>query len=170
MLTLSSLQDDLHLRIAVGCIILGLLVLILIASYMHAQRRVRKGLAPLPYHRWLVSSRQYPYGQAQNTHAYYQPNAGPYPPGQYGPAQTYPMSGYAAQQQQWHHPPPAYGQEQWDVPPVYQPPPAGASKINANQNISDMSRAENSGEGSSGVVMPMPVQHPVGRNDHVITQ
>jgi len=78
-------------------------------GYYHARRRIRRGLRPMAYHRWLVPRSQRG-GPFQNNAAYYQPQ-----PGAYG------MQGY-------REPPPVYTTE---LPPSYQPP--GGSKAASQQ-------------------------------------
>lgn len=134
-------------RYAIVAVVFGVVVVFLFFSYFHAQRRLRKGLAPLSYHRWLVSRRQYGSYPSQNQYPHYN---GP-------PQQGYPMNGWWNQQpaQQFQPPPPAYNQ--MDAPPVYQPP-AGASKAMANQHIQSV--VADAGEGSAGVAAPDRAHHP----------
>ncbi|KAF1812324.1 hypothetical protein P152DRAFT_397807 [Eremomyces bilateralis CBS 781.70] len=100
--------------VIVGTIFFFLLTWI-VGGYLHARHRVRKGLPPLRYHRWLLSRSQ---------RARFDPG-----PGAYYHAQPY---GWSYRMDGRHvEPPPVYSN---DLPPTYQPP-AGASKINPNQNI-----------------------------------
>ncbi|KAI4241044.1 MAG: hypothetical protein L6R40_004792 [Gallowayella cf. fulva] len=89
--------------------------LFLLGGYIHAKRRVRRGQAPLRYHRWLLprSQRQYPPSR-QTQFSFYQHQQNPYEMNAYPP------------------PPPAY-QNNEIPPPQYEPPP-GASKANPNQH------------------------------------
>ncbi|KJZ77452.1 hypothetical protein HIM_03176 [Hirsutella minnesotensis 3608] len=86
-----------------------------VGGYLHARRRLRKGLQPLAYHRCLVARRmqppQYQTGWPQAGYGgYYQPNA-------------YPMNNTNA--------PPVYDPNR---PPVYMAPPAdGGSKVDPSQ-------------------------------------
>lgn len=115
----------------------------LLISYLHAQRRIKKGLPPLRYHRWIVASRRTPYNAPQ----YY--GGGP-------PGQAYGM-------QTWQPPPPAYGQ--WgDMPPQYAPP-QGGSKALADQNFGRPMYEGPGGEasGAGGLVYPPPAQVPQSR-------
>ncbi|KAI9828647.1 MAG: hypothetical protein M1832_001750 [Thelocarpon impressellum] len=88
---------------------------------IHAQRRMKKGLPPLPYHRWLTSRHQRsrfepqmaPPHQAQ--HGFYQPQGDGY--------NMHPV------------PPPAYNPN-LAAPPTYQPP-TGASKAAPSQQFPD---------------------------------
>jgi len=109
---------------------LGLIIFIglyLLLGYLHAQKRIKKGLRPLAYHRFLVSRRQlatvdpnYAYPQA-NTQTYY------HQPQQYS---------YGMQNMNMP-PPPVYDPNR---PPVYPgppgagaPPPEGGSKVDPSQ-------------------------------------
>ncbi|KAF1351243.1 hypothetical protein BDV97DRAFT_421217 [Delphinella strobiligena] len=169
----------------VAAVFVGIILFILVA-YIHARRRIKRGLQPLAYHRWLVR-RSHPYSRRNVFNPYpqqntYPPNAA-YPNNVYahhGPPPTgqgYPMNGYtpyapggAPPQAGWAPPPPAYGQDQWDSPPVYQPP-VGGSKVSPEQNVTVRDIGGQNGESASvpGVVAPEQV-HRVERNDHVITQ
>ncbi|OCK81243.1 hypothetical protein K432DRAFT_295984 [Lepidopterella palustris CBS 459.81] len=90
-----------------------------VGGYMHAKRRMRKGLPLLAYHRWLVPYRERQrFGQVpQNHFTFYA--AQPYRPNADG---TYP------------EPPPLYNN---DAPPSYMPPP-GATKVNPTQSAMEM--------------------------------
>jgi len=87
----------------------GLFFLWLTIGYWHARRRIRKGLQPMRYHRWLAPKQKLP----QNAYAYYNPQQGSYG------------------MQPFPEPPPVYSQD--GMPPVYQPPPGG-SKVSPQQN------------------------------------
>ncbi|GAB7341590.1 hypothetical protein MBLNU457_7797t1 [Dothideomycetes sp. NU457] len=118
-----------------------LFVFYFLGGYIHARRRILAGKPPLAYHRWMVRRQEWRWSQQQ------QHNSDPYrQPG------SYPM-------QSFQPPPPAYNQ--WDAPPVYQPP-AGGSKTMADQNIRPVAPEEReSGEGSSAnMVYPPPVHPP----------
>lgn len=98
-------------------IFLGILVLVfafLSLGYCHARRRINRGLAPLPYHRWMLSRPQ----RARYDPTYQDPRAYYYP---------YNGDGYNM------HPmaPPVYDPRA-PMPPVYQPP-VGASKVDPSQ-------------------------------------
>ncbi|KAI9171771.1 hypothetical protein HJFPF1_01262 [Paramyrothecium foliicola] len=87
-------------------ILLGLFILVtgvLVGSYIHARMRMKKGMNPMGYHRWMVSKRQ----PAHQTGPYYS-GAGPAPPGMYN---MYNMA-----------PPPVYDPNR---PPVYEGAPVG---------------------------------------------
>lgn len=121
-------------RYAIIGVLFALILLYFIGGYYHARRRLSRNLPPLPYHRWMVRSRlrgpvyahamptyQQPYySQAQGYHA---------PQGSQG-------GGYAP-------PPPAYGMHE-APPPVYQPP-AGGSKVAADQHYVAVGEASNGG-------------------------
>jgi len=103
--------------------IFGIFFLWLLVGYWHVRMRLRKGLQPLAYHRWLAPRRQQ---VMQNSYAYYQPNPNPNAPA-YG-------------MQNFSEPPPVYS---GDMPPTYQPPPGGqgvypppngGTKISPQQN------------------------------------
>lgn len=137
-------QTGYGVRYAIVALIFIGIALLLFGAYFHAQRRIRKGLQPLAYHRWLVTRRRYratPF--RQNNYTYYQQDPA-YPPQQGYPMQN--MGGGYHGPAEFQPPPPAYGN--WEAPPVYQPP-QGASKVAANQNTQPMARDEVAGEGSS---------------------
>ncbi|KAI4256482.1 MAG: hypothetical protein L6R42_006196 [Xanthoria sp. 1 TBL-2021] len=87
--------------------------LFLALGWVHARRRVRRGQAPLRYHRWLLprSQRRSPPTQP---FTFYQHQQNPYE-----------MHPYPA-------PPPAYRNNEEPPPPRYEPP-QGASKMNPDQ-------------------------------------
>lgn len=100
------------------CIVVAIFLIFIIwfvGGYWHAQRRMKKGLAPLAYHRWLLPRRQRARFDPSLQNEY-----------QYRAAQD----GYAMHG--WAPPPPAYNAEM-APPPTYQPP-VGASKVNPSQN------------------------------------
>jgi len=88
--------------------------LFFILAYWHARRRMNKGLAPLAYHRWLLSREL----RAQYDPAYRNPAVNYYA---YRPEQ-YAMHPY---------PPPVYDPNAAQ-PPSYQPP-AGGTKVDPSQ-------------------------------------
>jgi len=102
----------------IGGIFVVFLALFL-GGHWHAQRRIKKGLQPLPYHRWLLtrSQRARFASPRQNNFSFYRQQDG------------YAMHGYAP-------PPPAYNRDA-DNAPAYTPP-QGASKINPSQNYAEM--------------------------------
>ncbi|EXJ78312.1 hypothetical protein A1O3_09473 [Capronia epimyces CBS 606.96] len=94
-------------------------------GYLHARSRMRKGLPPLAYHRWLVPRRQrLAFAQQHPEHAnqfsFYRNRQSPY-----GYGQAYPMAAYGP-------PPPAYTEP--DYVPAYTPP--APNKVDPDQNYS----------------------------------
>ncbi|KAF3762199.1 hypothetical protein M406DRAFT_341467 [Cryphonectria parasitica EP155] len=127
-------------------VFLGLIVILAVYStvgYMHAKRRIRKGLPPLAYHRWLISRAElarvdprYAYPQSSYTTyrpdyqgQYYnmQPNMPP-PPPMYDPAgrppiYDGPVGGTKTAPSQWTQgPTPRPADEEYGSPEG--PPPA----------------------------------------------
>jgi len=103
-------------------IIAGIFVFFLLfffGSYLHAKRRMKKGVAPLGYHRWLITRRQRAQFEPppQNNVSFYRAQDG------------YAMHGYAP-------PPPAYNPDGDNVPAYT--PPEGASKVNPAQNYAEI--------------------------------
>ncbi|ETI25900.1 hypothetical protein G647_02677 [Cladophialophora carrionii CBS 160.54] len=110
-----------------------------IGGYLHAQRRMKRGLPPLAYHRWLVTRRQkaafvHQHPQYAGQFSFYraqQAQAGPGGYG-YGRGQSY---GYAHGQAyqmggMYGPPPPAYNE------PEYVPPYSGPNKVDPDQRYS----------------------------------
>ena len=135
---LTTLQAGMATRYAIVAFLFGAILLFFVGGYYHAKRRLRKGQAPLPYHRWMVR-RQY-YYPTQPRYAY--------PPDPNGP--SYGMEGYPP-------PPPAYNNAE-APPPVYQPP-QGATKAMADQNFAQTNRA-GEGSGSGGLSVPAASARP----------
>jgi hypothetical protein len=134
MRVLISLQTGMAVRYAIVAILFFAILAFFVGGYYHAQSRIRKGLPPLPYHRWMVR-RSY----------YYPPQPRyMYPPEP--PRHSYNMDGYPP-------PPPAYNNAE-APPPVYQPP-AGATKALADQSFGQTNRA-GEGSASTGVAVPAP--------------
>lgn len=104
-------------RYAIVGLLFAALLLFFVGGWFHARRRLRKGLPPLAYHRWMVS--RYYYRQPHDAEAPPQRQLRPV-------QQTYRMEHYEP-------PPPAYNQSEVP-PPVYQPP-EGASKVAADQTF-----------------------------------
>ncbi|EME79123.1 uncharacterized protein MYCFIDRAFT_34795, partial [Pseudocercospora fijiensis CIRAD86] len=133
------------LRYTVICIIFASILLFFLGGYVHAKRRLRKGLPLLGYHRWMMR-RSVREGQQ---YQYQQPvYSDPYQDG-------YSMHGYAP-------PPPAYHRFD-DAPPAYVPPPAGASKAMADQhyyNNPQAPRTRNEGEGREEATISAAVPVP----------
>ncbi|KAK5663751.1 hypothetical protein OQA88_4182 [Cercophora sp. LCS_1] len=103
---------------------LGLIVFIglyLLLGYIHAQKRIQKGLAPLGYHRFLVSRAQL--ARVDPRYRFPEAEAAPY---------------YYNQQQQYYMhampPPPVYDPNS-ARPPMYPgpPPPEGSTKVDPSQ-------------------------------------
>jgi len=94
--------------------IFGAFIAFMVFGRMHARRRIRKGLAPLAYHRWLLNREE----RARYDPNFQNPQAvySTYRPQQYG-METMPPPVYD------HNAPP---------PPTYQPP-AGSSKVDPSQ-------------------------------------
>ncbi|KAK3063097.1 hypothetical protein LTS18_002756 [Coniosporium uncinatum] len=126
-------------------IIVGIIFAIFFACF-HARRRIRKGLPPLAYHRWLVP-RSAQRGHHQNQYAYYAQQP-PQQGGYYGQGNAYGMQTYA-------EPPPQYNHN--DVPPTYQPP-QGGSKADPSQLYMPPAGPPPAGSSSqeTGVVAPAP--------------
>ncbi|KAK3115552.1 hypothetical protein LTR53_004999 [Teratosphaeriaceae sp. CCFEE 6253] len=103
-------------RYAVVAFLFAFILIFFVGGYYHARRRLRKGLQPLAYHRWMV--RRYLQGPQQHAYMAHQQQQQP-------PYQGYQMDHYAP-------PPPAYNNAD-APPPVYQPP-EGGSKVMADQS------------------------------------
>ncbi|KAL2444217.1 hypothetical protein ABEF95_015941 [Exophiala dermatitidis] len=148
---------------AVIATLLVALALYLIGGYLHAKRRMRKGLPPLAYHRWLVSRRQrmafaHQHPQYANQFSFYRNQNTPYGYGQgrqtpyaYGHGQAYPMGAYGP-------PPPAYGEP--DYVPAYTPP--AGNKVDPDQNYAPPSGPppSNDAAGASSGPPPPPTDGP----------
>ncbi|KAK5092194.1 hypothetical protein LTR70_005849 [Exophiala xenobiotica] len=101
----------------ITAVVLVALVLFFVGGYFHARMRMKKGLPPLRYHRWLVPRRQREqYFPSQSRVNYHH--------APYGHGQAVPLHNYGP-------PPPAYGEQDY-VPPYA--PPQGASKVNPDQS------------------------------------
>ncbi|KAK3675731.1 hypothetical protein LTR78_004372 [Recurvomyces mirabilis] len=123
-------------RYVIVALLFASVLLFFVGGYYHARRRLRKGLPPLRYHRWLVRQHilnsQQQYGRHQN------------------PPNAYQMENYAP-------PPPAYNHAEMP-PPVYQPP-QGASKIMADQSyvhVQPLPPVPTQEEGESSGRPPVP--------------
>ncbi|KAG5927909.1 hypothetical protein E4U42_001551 [Claviceps africana] len=116
-------QTGIIVRWVVFFVILALFLLYVIGGTFHARRRMRKGLEPLGYHRFLVRRRfqappanqQWPANQQPGVYYYQHPQ-------QTGCQPAYPMNDM---------PLPAYDPNR---PPVYSGPPEGGSKVDPSQN------------------------------------
>lgn len=93
------------------------LSLYLLIGYVHAQKRIRKGLPPLGYHRFLVSRA----ALAQVDPRYRPPQ----------PANLYPYTPEQHYYDMHAMPPPVYDPNA-PRPPMYEPP-AGSTKVNSTQ-------------------------------------
>lgn len=114
-------------------------------GYAHARSRLRKGLMPLRYHRWMI----------KRSHlAQLDPRYAPPQPayGTYRPADAYGMNG--------NMPPPPVYDPNAARPPIYSPP-EGASKINPAQGYG-YGPAQASGE-----YAPPPGPPPSGQQEGV---
>ncbi|KAH0609016.1 uncharacterized protein H6S33_001244 [Morchella sextelata] len=145
--------------------ILILAFLVIMGMWLHADRRMKAGNAPLPYHRWLV---------ARHRRAQWEPQL-------QQPEQQF--SFYQHQQHQRQQetdysmhtvPPPAYNPN-YAQPPVYTGgPPIGSSKVHPSQHPANQMQSQNpyynssAGEGSSsgGPTYPPPVGAPVYHGQH----
>ncbi|KAL8946034.1 MAG: hypothetical protein Q9222_007516 [Ikaeria aurantiellina] len=99
---------------AVIAAIVLFVILCFVGGRLHAKRRMRRGQAPLAYHRFLVRRSQRPPPAQQFT--FYRHQQNPYEMNAYPP------------------PPPAYNHNEMPPPPMYQPP-QGASKTNPDQQF-----------------------------------
>lgn len=135
-------------------VIFFLLLAFVIGGHWHAKRRMARGLAPLRYHRWLISrqARERFFPQQQyHAYGFSRPT---YVPGGNGQPQSYPMHNYG-----YTAPPPAYHEA--EAVPVYTPP----TKVNPDQSYGPPSgppppSAYNPEAGSSNLRAPGPSQPP----------
>ena len=132
-------------RYAIVALLFFVLLAFFVGGYYHAKSRIRKGLQPLAYHRWMVK------GNATRTAFYPPPARQPYSRDAYyhrpGDHQDYAMEHYPP-------PPPAYNNAEVP-PPTYQPtpgPPPGATKAMADQSFSETNRVGESA--GAGPAMP----------------
>jgi len=109
--------------------ILVLFLVFFLGAYYHAQRRMKKGLPPLAYHRWLLPRQQRarfePHLAEQN---YYQPQ------------QRYQLN-------QYHPPPPAYNPDEAPLPKYA--PPEGPTKMDPNQTVHEVPADSGSSQSNS---------------------
>ncbi|KAL2754986.1 hypothetical protein ACRALDRAFT_1071586 [Sodiomyces alcalophilus JCM 7366] len=103
--------------------VVALFVAYLVIGYHHASRRIRRGLLPLAYHRWMIK---------RSVLAHIDPRYAPAP-------RPYAAAYYTAT----YRPADAYGMGSMPPPPVYDPnaprppayaPPEGGTKVNPAQN------------------------------------
>ncbi|KAJ4393859.1 hypothetical protein N0V93_003075 [Gnomoniopsis smithogilvyi] len=114
-------------------VFLGMLVILTLyvtIGYWHAKQRIRKGLPPLAYHRWLISRPEL--ARVDPRYAYPQP-------AQYN---TY-RPEYYNMQPNMPPPPPMY--DPAGRPPMYEPPPQG-TKAAPNQGSMPTYRPPQVGE------------------------
>ncbi|KAL8671667.1 MAG: hypothetical protein Q9168_003847 [Polycauliona sp. 1 TL-2023] len=134
----------------IAALFFGIFLFLALGS-VHARRRVRRGQAPLRYHRWLLprSLRRSP--QQAQPFTFYQHQQNPYE-----------MHPYPA-------PPPAYHHNEGPPPPQYEPP-QGASKMNPNQTFSPPPGPPPAGEASNAYAAPEIQRAPAERFDAVNLQ
>ncbi|KAI5780711.1 hypothetical protein DFH27DRAFT_617521 [Peziza echinospora] len=162
-------NDDEGRRIRYGILLALVLfsVAFLIFAYQHANRRIKKGLPPMGYHRWLVSHRR----TAQFEQDSSDPNNPNYNNNNNTQFTFYGAGAGAGGDAHALHavPPPAYNPN-YVQPPSY-PGPPGASKVDPVQEypVPPYMEGGNGGEGSSagvgvgvGLGAPLPPT-PVGR-------
>ncbi|KAI9802175.1 MAG: hypothetical protein M1825_002895 [Sarcosagium campestre] len=113
-------------------------------GYLHAQRRLKKGLLPHRYHRWFIPRRQL----ARIDPRYARPQ----------PHFVYPQQAYGNGYNMQPMAPPAYDPN-FAPPPMYMPP-AGASKTQPSQPMpgqpGEASGSAATGHQTSGVTAPVP--------------
>ncbi|CAG8980534.1 hypothetical protein HYALB_00002531 [Hymenoscyphus albidus] len=124
-----------------------ILMVYMVGGYMHAKKRISKGLAPLPYHRWLLSRSQ----RAQFDPWYQEPTIY---------YQTYPPPG--AHYGMHPMPPPVYDP---NMPPTYQPP-AGASKVDPSQWRTEPTRRPAESDPAPGYAPPPGPPPPALQPNH----
>ncbi|EEY17597.1 conserved hypothetical protein [Verticillium alfalfae VaMs.102] len=115
----------------------------LIGGYLHAKRRLKKGLLPLAYHRWMVRRAVLAqvdprYGRPHQQPAYY----ATYRPG-YGEAYAQGQGHGGYGMQNMPPPPPMYDPSS-ARPPMYVPP-EGGSKVDPSQTYGRESYAPPAG-------------------------
>ncbi|KAK0733520.1 hypothetical protein B0T26DRAFT_619218, partial [Lasiosphaeria miniovina] len=96
------------------------IALYLLVGYLHAKKRLQKGLPPLAYHRWLVSRAE----RGRVDPRFQPPNATVRP--YYYNANGQPIDMYTM-------PPPVYDPNTARPPNYEGPPPAGSTKANPSQ-------------------------------------
>lgn len=111
-------------RYTIIILIFASIVIFFLGGYWHAQRRIRQGLPPLPYHAWMVRKAYRRQQPQYNYNPYYQ---------QPGPYQQ--QQGYAMHENEPPLPPPPY-----TAPPPAYAPPVGASKAMADQTFHAVER------------------------------
>ncbi|KAK1821104.1 hypothetical protein LTR12_004496 [Friedmanniomyces endolithicus] len=101
-------------RYAIVALLFAFVLLFFVGGYYHGRSRMRRGLPPLAYHRWVV--RRYAMRHPGQQQVYAQQ--------QFPPTRGYQMEDYPPA-------PPAYNNHE-APPPTYQPP-EGGSKVMADQ-------------------------------------
>ncbi|KAL2166810.1 hypothetical protein VTG60DRAFT_2127 [Thermothelomyces hinnuleus] len=124
--------------------IIALIILYFLVAYIHLKQRLRKGLPPLGYHRFLVS---------RVTLAQVDPRYRPPPPNNftYDPAERYYYDMYAM-------PPPVYDPNA-PRPPKYEPP-ANSTKVEPNQSQGAQQGQHQAGESAAYGPPPGPPPAP----------
>lgn len=135
-------------RYSIVSVLFLIVIVYFLGGYLHARQRLRKGLQPMAYHRWMVRRQMYyaaahPYARNQQQHG------APPAHGYYAYGGTLPQHAY---------PPPAYNADQ-PPPPVYAAGQDGG-KTAVDQRYGDPVRRE--GEGSS-VGAPPSAPQPAGQ-------
>ncbi|OLL22733.1 hypothetical protein NEOLI_002885 [Neolecta irregularis DAH-3] len=100
------------IRSLVIVMLLCIVGLAIVASYTHANRRIRQGQPPLPYHSWLVAKKYrglvYPAPQPNYQFNTFDPNATYGRPNQNGPTLEQELPPYSGQQLPVYEPPKAH--------------------------------------------------------------
>jgi len=104
-------------------------------GYYHARRRIKAGLRPLAYHKWLVPRSQREPQPPQNIRAYYAP-------GSFGMEHA--------------EPPPVYSNT--DMPPSYQPPEGGSKVALELVEQRRVAQLQQEGGSTSGAGQPVPAR------------
>ncbi|KAI9744559.1 MAG: hypothetical protein M1818_002088 [Claussenomyces sp. TS43310] len=124
------------IRWAIFASIVGILVLYMVFGYMHAQRRIKKGLPPLTYHRWLLSRRRR---------------------ARLGPSANIPLPNYSTHQPNEYYgsyaPPPPVYDPNFQPPPTYQPP-EGSKTDSSQWQSAPTRRPETAGEAAPEYTPP----------------
>ncbi|KAK0729275.1 hypothetical protein B0T21DRAFT_292176 [Apiosordaria backusii] len=128
--------------------------LYLLIGYIHARKRVQKGLPPLAYHRFLVNRATL--AQVDPRYRYPQSNFSPYHGGY---SNSGGGDGYQYYNMQGMPPPPVYDPNA-PRPPVYEPP-AGATKVGGDGNVAASSQSpppppQETGVGNGYMYAPPP--------------
>lgn len=131
--------------------LVGIIAIYIIGGYIHAKRRLKKGLLPLGYHRWLVSRRDL----ARVDPRYAVPNNAWYRPGYHNNAYynnpQNPNGNYYGMNSNMAPPPPMY--DPAGRPPVYDGP-EGGSKVAPNQWTDGPRHGQVPGQGAEDYTAP----------------